>query len=430
MQIEKGYLLSYNLLQLLGLPLLPFLGIYGLCRPKYRKQFLLRLGLKTKDLQGPGPRIWIHAMSLGEYHAARPLIKAVSNTLPEAKIIVSASTRSGLEAILRDKDSPRDLATALPFDLFPVVRKVVKTLKPDCFILVETDIWPNLIHYLRRHNCKTILANGSISSKAASRISKVPGAAKFLYGGFSCIAMQSEDDAARLRNLGIDDEKVVVPGNIKFDVSPPEISREDKAELLKATGFSRQSRIICCGSTHEPEERILLETFSMLKTRHNISLIVAPRDVKRAKSVEAICNSLGLKVGRRSAPPTGQVEVFILDTLGELLKFYSICHIAFVGGTLAPIGGHNLLEPVYFGKPVLFGPHVESCRDMAKALSESGSGAYVRDKKELADRLTRLLSNREEYEKSEIAASSFLRCHKGVIHRYTDLIKGLLENDN
>ena len=430
MQIDKAYLSIYNMAQVLGLPILPFLCLYGISKKKYRKQFLMRLGVKNQCLQGPGPRIWVHAMSLGEYQAARPLLRALPKAIPQAKIIVSATTRSGLDAMSQDKECPRELTTALPYDFFPVVTKVVRDLKPDCFILIETDIWPNLLYTLRRYGCKTMLANGSISSRAASRLKKLPGAAQFLYGNFSCIAMQSQDDANRLKHLGIDSSRVVVPGNMKFDISPPEITEEEKKHLLKLTGFDRSMRIICCGSTHEPEEEILLRTYEKLKGKHDLGLIIAPRNVERAQGIEMLCKSMNLTAHRRSkGAPRTPYQVFILDTLGELLKFYSICHIAFVGGTFSPVGGHNLLEPVYFSRPVLFGPHVESCREMAQALIQAEAGIGLETPEELTHQMDSILSDSNKYEELKRAAASFLKAHKGVTQRYVELIKGLLDKD-
>ena len=429
MQVEKLYLAVYRVLQAVSIPFVPLLGLYCVTRAKYRNQFLMRLGVGLAKPAGKGPLIWIHAMSLGEYHAARPLIRHVSSGLKGARILVSATTASGLNAIKRDKfRQDKYTTTVLPFDLSFVTKRFISKIKPDCFVLVETDIWPGLLHQLRQRGCSIILANGSISSKSAKRLSRLPGAAEFLYGPFSCLGMQSKDDARRLLDLGLDAEKIVTLGNLKFDIRPPQISDTERARLLKATGFDQKDTIICCGSTHEPEERLLLDTFLKVRKQASyIKIIVAPRDVRRAEKICTLCERLSLKWRRRSADSGERTpDVFIIDTLGELLSFYALSTVSFVGGSLARIGGHNLLEPVYFKKPVIFGPHIESCREMAQALIRAGAGFCVSDKTELEKTMKELLYNENRRRRAKESAACFMKSHQGVAKRYVDIIKAKL----
>ncbi len=379
------------------------------------------------------PRIWIHAMSLGEYNAARPLINALYSRYKGMDIILSASTRTGIDAIERDWTGGTDrvTTTAFPIDLFFVTRKFARMIRPDCFLLIETDIWPNIMADLKAVGSRILLVNGSISSRAASRLSVLPGAASFLYGNFSFLCMQSRDDAKRMESLGIDKEKIDATGNIKLDIKAPPIDSAKRARLLGLTGFKRNALILCAGSTHAPEERTLLKMFLSLRGNHpDLRLILAPRDTKRNRRVAKLCSSLGLDFSLRSEK-TGpnDPDVFILDTLGELTDFYSLCFAAFVGGTLAPVGGHNLLEPVSLGKPVFFGPNVESCREIAHALENAGAGKMVLNGAHLETAMGQMLSDRQAYERACLAASEFSNANKGVTEKYLEIISRFMPHD-
>ncbi len=426
MQVEKSYHILYNLSQVACLPLFPFLCLYLSSRTKYRRQFLPRLGANLDLPEKKGARIWVHAMSLGEYNAARPLVHALCEKYKCADIFLSASTMTGINAIKRDwhENNGRVVTFPFPFDLFFVARRFARTIKPDCFIVVETDIWPNILRQLELTGCKCFLVNGSISSKAARRLSHFPGAARFLYGSFSFLGMQSEHDKARLKGLGVKKGKIEAVGNLKFDVSIPSLDEGKKGELLGQTGFKRGRVIICAGSTHAPEEQLLLKVFCRLKAQHkDLRLILAPRNTSRAGEISRLCSNMGLKYRLRSkgAGPL-EPDVFILDSLGELVGFYSIAFVSFVGGTFAPVGGHNLLEPVFFGRPVLFGPNIESVREIATALEKAGAGKKITSGKGLETAIEELIRIPERYSTVCASAHSFISTNKGVTERYIKII--------
>ena len=426
MQVEKGLHILYNLFQVACLPLFPFISVYLISRAKYRRQFLPRLGVNLDLPEKKDARIWIHAMSLGEYNAARPLVHALCEKYKCADILLSASTMTGINAIRRDwpERNGRVITFPFPFDIFFVARRFARNIKPDCFIVVETDIWPNILRQLELTGCKCILVNGSISSIAARRLSHFPGAARFLYGSFSFLGMQSEDDKRRLKGLGVKKGKIEAVGNLKFDVSIPPLDEGKKGELLGQTGFKRERVIICAGSTHAPEEQLLLNVFCRLKAQHeDMRLILAPRNISRAQEISRLCSNMGLKYRLRSkgAGPL-EPDVFILDTLGELVDFYSIAFVSFVGGTFAQVGGHNLLEPVLFGRPVLFGPNIESVREIATALEKAGAGKKITSEKGLETAIKELISMPQRYSKACASARSFISAHRGVTERYMKII--------
>ncbi len=423
----------YKLFQVIGLPLLPLVVFFCLSHKKYRTQFMARIGARLPKLDRQSQKIWIHAMSLGEYNAARPLIKVLSSAFSDATVIVSASTQSGLNAIKKDKINRNIITAALPYDLFFITKRVARRLCPDCFILVETDLWPCFLWDLHRQGCPIILANGSISSSSARRLQKIPQIAQFLYEPFTRLCMQSNDDAKRLKRLGITHDKIDVFGNLKSDIILPSLTGQMRDGLFKATGFSPTNTVLCAGSTHDPEEEILLEVFcSIRKTYKNLKMIVAPRDIKRAREVKKICSRLGLACRLRSKTrqhdTSDTPDVYILDTLGELKNFYTICHLAFVGGSLAPVGGHNVFEPAHLGKPVLFGPYIESCKEMADALMNKEAGFMVKDRMELERTIKKLLTDHQSYEAAKRATGHFSQSSGRVSNRYLELVKGLLHD--
>ncbi len=428
--------LLYNAIQIICLPLAaPILAMVCLAKEKYRGQFLQRLGEipplpVSKGIESK--RAWIHSMSLGEFNAARPLIQGIKKKWPGLQLILSASTASGLAAIEKSPLSKGAIVTALPFDFLPIVDRVIKSLRPDCFLLVETDIWPNFLWRLKRHEIPAILINGSISEKSARRLERLPTVANFLYGPFSHLVMQSEDDVTRLSRLDIMTHKIMSHGNLKFDYQPREISPEEKEALFHATGFPEGTKIIVAGSTHPGEEEEIAEAFSNIKKAIPTSrLIIAPRDIKRAQEVERIFTTRGNICTMRSNSPGPRSardipDVFILDTLGELGKFYSLASVSFVGGSLVPVGGHNILEPAVFGVPVVFGPFMESFMQIASAFLDHNAGFQVADAKGLEKIVSKLLADDKILKGVGDSARRLLDMNRGVVDRYLDLLSPYL----
>ena len=421
---------AYNIVQILTLPaVLPALAGICLGRDKYRGQFLLRMGrLPPVPDKKAGRRIWIHAMSLGEFNAARPLIEKIRQTYPDLELVLSASTASGLAALARSPLAKDSLVTALPYDFRPVVSWVIRRIRPDCFLLVETDIWPNFLWYLRRLGIPSLLVNGSISDAAAARLGMIRPVARLLYDPFSLLAMQSDDDLERLRALGINDSRLVNCGNLKFDHRPVVVSKRHRQDLAKAPGFPAGSRIITAGSTHPGEEEIILDAFSCLKRDvPEARLLIAPRDIKRSRELGEMIGSAGFVHGFRSDSMEGRKgperDVFILDTLGELEYFYGIADVAIVGGSFVPVGGHNLLEPAAFGIPVIFGPFMESFRQVAELFLAKGAGTCAANSSELAMALKGFMKDDAARRRSGLAALALLDSNAGVVNRYMEMIR-------
>jgi 3-deoxy-D-manno-octulosonic-acid transferase len=427
MALTRPILITYNLLQVAALPWLgPPVLLYLLSRPKYRSHLAGRLGRlpDLSPLKGRSPRIWIHALSVGEVNAASALVTAISQRWQEAGIICSATTTTGLTTLKKKLGHTAHVITTVPFDLLPLVNKVINGISPDCFILVETDIWPNWVWSMRQSGIPTMLVNGSLSSRSAERLSHLGPVKDILYGGFDLLAMQSSDDRERLLRLGFSTDRVSAPGNLKYDLEVPQIGEAEKVLLGEAIGLTPNATLWVAGSTHPREEELILAAHEGLKhVFPGLQLLLAPRDPKRGPELESMAREMGLKAVRRSTVArSGDVDIVVLDTLGELLKCYSLCDVAFVGGTLVNIGGHNLLEPAAYGVPVVFGPYVESVRTIAEDLLACGGGRRVSGKEELESVLIRLLNDSFERKNMGNKAKDLLRKNQGAVSRYLDLV--------
>ncbi len=427
MALTHPALIIYNLLQVAALPWLgPPALLYLLSRSKYRGHLAERLG-RLPDLspiKGRSPRIWVHALSVGEVNAASALVTAISQRWQGAGIICSATTATGLTALKNKLGRTAHVITTAPFDLLPLVNKAIKAISPDCFILVETDVWPNWIWSMRHSGIPTMLVNGSLSSSSAERLSHLGPVKDILYGGFDLLAMQSSYDRERLLRLGFSTDRVSAPGNLKYDLEVPQIDESEKVLLREAIGLEPTAPLWVAGSTHPGEEELILAAHKGLKhVFPKLQLLLAPRDPKRGPELESLAREMGFKTIRRSAvAKSGDVDIVVLDTLGELLKCYSLCDVAFIGGTLVNIGGHNLLEPAAYGVPVLFGPYVESARTIAEDLLACGGGRRVSEKEELQGVLNKLLKDPFERRNMGGKARDLLQKNQGAVSRYLDLV--------
>ncbi len=426
---------------------LPLAATVMYARKKYRAQLPWRMGklpgLKTAPHDGPV--IWVHALSVGEVNAVLPLVKKMQERWKGACLVCSASTSSGMVALEKRLGRTGCALAGMPFDV-PVLRdRVIRHVSPHCFLLVETDIWPGFVWALKRRGIPALLINGSISSRAAARLGSLERAgieaAGLLYGGFHTVAMQSDDDLGRLESAGMPPwVHAVSAGNLKFDIEIPCLNAERKAELRTMLGIDdRADLVITAGSTHPGEEKAVLRGLLRIlassrspdrRTGLGVRLIVAPRDIERGGELARLASAMGLKAWRKSLGPVprdkGPFQVVVLDTLGELQEVYSISHIAFVGGSLAPVGGHNLFEPAMHGVPVIWGPHVESCSDMARVLLASGGGCEVNSAAELENVLLMLASDPALRKEAGRNAERVVMRNRGAVDNYMELVAGAL----
>ena len=424
------YLLYNSLLLLVS----PVILLVLLTKQRCRRGLPQRLGLAPESSpvhrDGTTNRvIWIHAVSLGEVVAVAPLVRDLRGRYPEARVIVSTVTETGREAVEQRLEGLAEHRYA-PLDLPWVVNQVVGRLKPTLYVFVETELWPNLLRSLRRRNIPSILVNGRLSTRSfeRQRLPVIRGFYRTMLNLISCCLMQSERDAERMVALGAEPARVRCIGNIKFDQPVPQ-PRMDGRGLSKALlGLTDEEQLLVAGSTHPGEEEAIVSAYQSIHAEFpHVLLVLAPRHVERVVQVEQMVRSKGLAVSRRSAGETGQMSgtgprVLILDTRGELALLYRDALVAFVGGTLAPIGGHNLLEPAVWGKPVFFGPHTDHCAEVAALLSDAQGGRMVEDEQELAQALRDLLRNPEALRRMGQAAQQVVADNQGALKRTADII--------
>ncbi len=406
--------LYHYLWTLFSLLILPI----GLCGGNRR--FRERLGL---DL--PGPRfckgtIWIHALSVGEVMSAVPLVEILRERYPEKGVVFSVATTKGIKIAQAELAGKAHAIITMPVDFWWSFRRMARYIRPSIFVLIETDVWPGLIDHLRRKGVKVILVNGKISPSTFRHYRAFPFFSRMIFKPIDFCLMQSGLDSARLLRVGVETEKVKTVGNIKFDRHWVPMSKKEHSYWLNLLGLGSRNLIWVAGSTHEGEENIVLEVFKRLRPRYPaLRLVIAPRKIERAGEVLREVKDIGLKATLRTHMPmsAGPFDIVILDTLGELDRVYGIATISFVGGSLIPDGGHNLLEPASFGCPVLFGPYMHDFAVMAESLEEAGAGWRVKDEEGLLEAVKQLLGSSQRREIMGMFAKDFITRNQGALAR-------------
>ncbi len=387
-------LLIYNalatILFILGLPCL--LAMLFLRRHRLEE----RLGLGAKERFAPLKEkrpIWVHAASVGEISAIAPLVSVVKARRPELPVVVSTTTVTGLEKA-RQVLKGVDVFTILPFDLVFILRCVLGQARPKALLLAELELWPNLIWAAKALGCRIAVVNGRLSKRCFSHYRLTKGLVRAILREVDFFYLQSEADRDRFLRLGLSPEKTTVTGSLKFDVS--------LGEPLQLPVLANR-QVVVAGSTREGEEKILIEAFAELRQDFDhLLLVLAPRHLNRIPEVEALASKAGFTVVRKSRvePDDQDVDILILDTMGELPSVYACARVAFVGGSLVPVGGHNPLEPAAWGIPVVFGPYME--QRGAAALLEKGAAFQVEGLDQLVQTIAQLL---EDPSKREVAGS-------------------------
>jgi 3-deoxy-D-manno-octulosonic-acid transferase len=379
------------------------------------------------------PVIWIHAVSLGEVVAVTPLVEELHRRYPNHRFIVSTVTETGREAV---EQRLAGLAEHLyaPLDFPWVVSRLVARLRPVLYLFIETELWPNLLRNLHRQGVPTVMVNGRLSSRSFARQQWAPVRSFYrsMLQTLSLCLMQSDRDVDRIIALGAEPSRVRRTGNIKFDQPIPSVVRGGTAR--SSLGLQATDRLLVAGSTHPGEEEILVECYlALVKQCPSAVLLLAPRHIERVESVEAMIRARGLAVQRRSAieqvgglQPIGP-RVLLLDSRGELPTIYREAVVAFVGGTLVPVGGHNLLEPAQWSKPVLFGPHTDHCAEIADLLIHAGGGYRVSHQEDLTRQVIALFSDDEERERVGRLARHVVEQNQGALEQTLEAIEKLLK---
>ena len=384
------------------------------------------------------PRIWVHALSFGEVRAALPLLSAIKKRWPNGVLMASSSTASGLAELENRAGGALDQLVPMPYDFTPCLLRTIRSLSPQCFVLIETDVWPNLLWRLKERGTRIVFANGAISSRAKRRLSRVRRVARFLYGPFDHICMQSGRDVKRLMGLGIEAWRISDCGSLKFDALPMAPEKEVVRETGREFGLGGDHRINCVfGSLHKGEERCLLDCVAHFQAQgclDRVRFVVAPRYPEISNDLKKRLSGAGLKVVLRSefsrlqdSPASRDFNCLIVDTLGELIRFYAVAHVAVLGGTFVPVGGHNVLEPVSLGLPTIVGPYVESIEDVCRELQERDALIRVDSWKGFPEALSTLMKSPDLRRAIGERARAYVDARRGVKERYVALIEELLD---
>ena len=365
--------------------------------------------------------IWIHAVSVGEVVAAGILVPHLREAFPGTRIALSVTTPTG-RRVAEERLTGIDDLFYCPFDLPFLLRKAMARVRPMALVIVETEIWPNLLREARRAGASTLLVNGRISDRSFPGYLRIRFFLRRYLREVDRFLMQSETYARRIEEMGAPPSEVFVAGSLKFDAVPT----GGRPASARVTPKGRP--VLVAGSTLDPEERIVLSVFERLSVSSpGLFLVIAPRHLPRFDTVFELASRKGLKVARRSrGESVDKADVLLLDTLGELASLYAEADLAFVGGSLASWGGHNIIEPASCGTPVLFGPHMQNFADVARIFLDAGAAIQVRDEAELESALRDLLASREQREALGRKASEVVERNRGAAGRSVSMLKALV----
>jgi 3-deoxy-D-manno-octulosonic-acid transferase len=416
----------YLLAVYLAAPLISAVFLWrGLRDRGYWRNFGERFGFGTS---APPHGVWIHAVSIGEVQACAPLVGVLRQRYPDLPLTVTALTPTGA-ARARALFGNAAQVRYVPFDLPGAVRRFFARVQPRLAVIVETELWPHLYRECGRRRVPLVLASARLSARSVGRYRRLGALFRDTLSQAAVVAAQGTVDAERFHALGADPASTHVTGNLKFDFELPPQTVERGARLREQ--YARGRPLWVAGSTHGGgEEQALLEAQQRVRAVHSAALLVlAPRHPQRFAEVAALLHQAGVSFVRRSqgaAPAAQTCEVLLLDSLGELLDFYAAADVAFVGGSLVPVGGHNLLEPAALGVPILTGPHNSNSEEIARLLITRGAAEVIHDAAELAERVSALLANPEARVRIGAQGRVSVDSNRGALGKLLGLIEPLL----
>ncbi|ACL71578.1 Three-deoxy-D-manno-octulosonic-acid transferase domain protein [Thioalkalivibrio sulfidiphilus HL-EbGr7] len=404
----------YSLLLYLLWPLVAMRLLWRARRnPEYRRRWGERFAVGPR--LDAAPRLWVHAVSVGEVVAAVPLVRALMARFPDHRILVTTTTPTG-SAELRRRLGETVEHRYLPLDLPHLMRGLVRAVRPRLLVVMETELWPNLFAACRRQGVPVMLVNGRLSARSFQGYRRIRPLVAEALGAVTALAARSEEDAERFIGLGARPERVRVTGNLKYDLELP-AGGEGIKPLTRPAWIA--------ASTHEGEDARLLAVHGRILERvPDALLILVPRHPERFEAVAELCRAVGMPAARRSRGerPGPATRVWLGDTMGELPELFPLARVAFMGGSLVPTGGHNPLEAAAHGLPVLTGPHVFNFREVFDALVQAGGAEVVGDEASLAERLIALLNDEAERSRRGEAAARVVQENRGAVARVVDWV--------
>ena len=434
-----GFAMFFVYSVLYSISLILLLPYFLLNRGKYLSGFKQRLGYLPQFVSNGRPVIWVHCVSVGETNAARPLIDEIRSKYPNYLVVVSTTTKTGYELAQKSFQGAAALVFYMPFDLRFIVRRVMRHIKPNIILIMETELWFNFLRSANRNKARVVVVNGRLSEKSLNRYLRIKGLMKRVLRYLDLALVQTEDDANRLLKLGINKKKVKVTGNFKYDQQVQEDEKTLTAYFRERFGFDQGTPLIVAASTHDPEETWILEAFKKiyLSGIPNLPrLVLVPRHPERFNEVEEQIKRTGLSYVRRTSPLSLEddlADVVLLDSIGELRSIYPLADIVFVGGSLIPHGGQSIFEPALAKKTIVTGNFMMNFEAAAREFAERGALVRLPKLKEnavsekLATQFRELLENPEL--KNRLAKNAFavMNKNRGATVRTLKYLKPFLQ---
>src|SRR5687768_5804042 len=428
------YVLYSLLILLLGVIVSPYLAYQAIRYKKYIGSLGQRMGYLPVSFNLDGEdSIWIHAVSVGETMTVRALIADLRRRYPALRIFLSTTTMAGQQVARRNVQDV-DAVFYLPLDLAFIVRRTLRLVKPKIFVMMETGIWPNLLRQCKRMGVATVMVNGRISSRSYPRYKIARPFFRRVLGDVDRFCMQTEESARRVIDIGADASKVVVTGSLKFDSldipGAPTVDGRGQNRVLRYFRMISGRPVIVAGSTMREEEQMVLQVFRRIKaSTANPLLVIAPRHPERFAEVAQLARDQAFVTVKRSDLPIDaepRADVVVLDTIGELAQVYQIATAVFVGGSLVDTGGHNILEPAVYGKPIVFGPYMHNFKEIAEAFIAQDAAVQVSGVRELEDALLALLTDPVRRARLGAAARALVESNRGAKDKCLAIIAQLL----
>jgi len=413
----------------------PFWVYKVFTKEKHRKGFIEKTGILPQHIkQAPssGKRIHIHAVSVGEVNAVTPFIKELKKRHPDIRLILSTVTPTGYD--MAHKRLPEvDHIIYFPFDLPWIVKRVINTIRPHIFILVETELWPNFLRQIRRAGAVSIIINGRISPHTLRGYTFIRPFMKRVLKNVDLFCMQSDEDARRIKSIGAPDNAIKITGNMKYDQKFIDVSGKDLMEKKGVFGIDKDDLVIIAGSTHKGEEEMILESYKKCTGGgEKIRLIIAPRHIERTGEIERLVKMQGLEVVRRTELNSSKMNtipyntVMIVDTIGELATLYSMADVVIIGGSFIPHGGQNPLEAIYYKRPVIFGQHMFNFQEITEEIIGNGAGVRVDNREDLARVLIELLNDPDMRKKMGEKGYQIIQKNRGTVEKNLVIVEKYL----
>lgn len=401
--------------------ILPFWLVLGIFKPKLIYGFKEKLGFFQTPLLKKAKTIVFYGVSVGEVIAIENLIKKTREKFGQINIVLLTGTKTGQEIAHKKLGETCDFISYFPFDFPFCIENMICKLKPDAVFVAETELWPNFANVMKKRNISLYIINARISDRTYKSYKKL----SFIFGSilkkYTAIYPQSKQDSDKLISIGANPQTTTVMGNLKFDIKTPDVSSLDFAK-------KPEDKIILAGSTHSGEDEIILNVFAELKKEiSNLKLIIAPRHPERGENVFNLMGKTDFNCGKRSEKADfSSNDIILLDTMGELGKFYSVCDAAFIGGSFNKTGGHNPLEATIFNKPVVSGPSIHNFKDIYAMLISSDAGKVVQTENELKEHLRKLLIDENFYKKASKDCEDVFEQNKGALDFVLNVLQSIV----